>query len=77
MTTEKKGFKVIYDLIQQKKITYREAYNLTEAVFAQTFVPTPFPVTDDTPQYVFDGTQTEEPQTNEITVRGFTNGYYD
>lgn len=44
MSTEKKAFKVVYNLIVDGLITEKEAYSLVEGIFAQTILQVPIPV---------------------------------
>jgi len=66
MTIQKKAFRPIYRAIQDKQLTEKEAYDVLCGIFRVEYIPTPFPIVE--------SSTADTPQTNEITVKGFTDG---
>lgn len=47
MRSEKKAFKVVYELIADGVITDKEAFNLVEGIFEKEYYPVPVPTVMD------------------------------
>ena len=72
MSSEKKAFKVVYNLIIDGAITEKEAFNLVEGIFEKEYYPVAVPTQMETI------TQENPPEEatkkiEEVTVRGFVN----
>lgn len=73
MSSSKKAFKVVYNLIVEGVLTEKEAYNIIEGIFEKEYFPVPVPTSPD------NITQNQQEETTkkieEVTVRGFVNNY--
>lgn len=67
MTTKKKSFKVVYNLILDGVLSEKEAYNLIEGIFDREVMQIPVPV----PTIEEENTQESGDNKEEITVKGF------
>ena len=67
MTTKKKAFKVIYNLIVDGVLAEKEAYNLIEGIFDREVMQIPVPV----PTQVDLDQDNQQEQIQQIEVAGF------
>lgn len=67
MTTKKKSFKVVYNLIVDGVLAEKEAYNLIEGIFDREVMQIPVPV----PTIEEENPQESGNNKEEITVKGF------
>lgn len=66
MTSERKAFKVVFNLISEDVITEKEAFALMEGIFAQNIIQIPTPV-----PYIPETENSTEDTPKQIEVTGF------
>lgn len=71
MSSEKKAFKVVYNLIVDRVITEKEAFNIIEGIFQKEYYPVPVP----TPVDTLNQENPPEEVTKQIEVKGFVNNF--
>lgn len=74
MSTEKKAFKVVYNLIIDGAITEKEAFNLLEGIFEKEYYPVAVPTAVESINQENPPEDTTK-KIEEVTVRGFVNNH--